>query len=78
MVKDGYYLIDIFYDIGLKVYCVVVYDLRMGKFLFILEIEYYVYLLVIILEICILILGLFDGIMEFYDIERGICLYRFK
>lgn len=50
------------------------YEVYIGRFLFKLKMEYYVYLVVIIVEIRILILGLFDGIMEFYDIGKGMCV----
>lgn len=78
LAKDGHHLTDILYDIGLKVYRAVVYDLRTGKLLFISETEHHVHSSAIISETRTLILGLFDGTMELYDIERGTCLHRLK
>ena len=76
--KDGHHLSDILYDIGAKLYRAVVYDLNTGKLLFISETEQHVHSSAIISETGTLLLGLFDGTMELYDIERGTCLHTLK
>ena len=77
LAKDGHHLSDILYDIGVKLYRAVVYDLNTGKRLFISETEQHIHS-AIISETGSLILGLFDGTMELYDIERGTCLHRLE
>ena len=78
LAKDGHHLSDILYDIDLKLYRAVVYDLKTGKLLFISDTENHVHSSAIISETRTLILGLFDGTMELYDIDRGTCLHRLK
>jgi len=78
LAKDGHHLSDILYDIGVKLYRAVVYDLKTGKLLFISETEHHVHSSAIISETSTLLLGLFDGTMELYNIERGTCLHRLK
>jgi len=78
LAKDGHHLSDILYDIGVKLYRAVVYDLNTGKRLFISRTEQHVHSSAIISETGSLILGMFDGTMELYDIERGTCLHRLK
>lgn len=78
LAKDGHHLSDILYDIGVKLYRAVVYDLKAGKLLFISETEHHVHSSAIISESSTLLLGLFDGTMELYNIERGTCLHRLK
>lgn len=78
LAKDGNYLSDIVYDVSQKLYRAVVYDLNTGKRLFISETEHHVHSSAIISETRTLILGLFDGTMELYDIERGTCSHRLK
>lgn len=76
LAKDGNYLSDIVYDVSMKLYRAVVYDLNTGKRIFISETEHHVHSSATISETRTLILGLFDGTMELYDIERGTCSHR--
>lgn len=78
LAKDGLHLSDILYDVSMKLYRAVVFDLNTGKRLFISETEQHVHSSAMISETRTLILGLFDGTMELYDIERGTCLHRLK
>lgn len=78
LAKDANYLSDIVYDVSQELYRAVVYDLNTGKRLFISEAKHHVHSSAIISETRTLILGLFDGTMELYDIERETCSHRLK
>ena len=75
LAKDGSLLSDIVYDLDTKLYRAVVHDVKTGKLLFTSEKEQQVHSSAIISETRNLIVGLFDGTMELYDIETGDCLH---
>lgn len=76
LANDGNHLSDIVYDLGMELYRAVVYEPKTGKLLFKSQTQHHVHSSAIISETGSLILGLFDGTMELYNIERGTCLHR--
>ena len=76
LVQDGSLLSDIVYELDSKLYRGVVYDLRTGKRVFVSATEQHVHSSAIISETRRVMMGLFDGTIELYDIENGDCLHR--
>ena len=76
LVKDGSLLSDIIFDLDTKLYRAVIFDVKTGKLLFISGTEHQVHSSAISSETGRLVLGLFDGTIELYDIETGDCLHR--
>lgn len=76
LAKDGNFLSDIVYDLGTKLYRAVVYEVHTGRLLFKSQTEHHVHSSAVISETKTLILGLFDGTMELYNIGNGTCVHR--
>lgn len=64
------------YDLGTKLYTAVVYEVHTGRLLLKSQTEHHVHSLAIISKTNTLILGLFDGTMELYDVGNGTCVHR--
>lgn len=76
LATDGNLLSDIVYDLGTKLYTAVVYEVHTGRLLLKSQTEHHVHSLAIISKTNTLILGLFDGTMELYDVGNGTCVHR--
>ena len=76
LTKDGSLLSDIVYDLRAKIYRSVVYDLKTGERIFISETKNQVHSSAINSETRNMMLGLFDGTIELFDLETGDFLHR--
>ena len=78
LAADENLLSDIVYNLATQLYSAVVYEVHTGRLLFKSKTEHHVHSFAIIAETRTLILGLFDGTMELYDVGKGTCVQRLK